>query len=340
MTRRWCWIPAVIVLSLSLSAGAQTAPEEDAKVAARTLAETGKKRFQAGDYAGAIQALADAEKYFHAPTITRMRALAHENLGQLLEARTLHQQIAEEKLAAGAPAEFTNAQEEAKKSLVALEQRIPKVEIVLAHAPAGTRVSLDGKPLDAAMLAAPLRLNPGKHTITIEPPGAARITREVDLRETSVEKVDVDMAPPPPPKATVTATSTVATPPTAAPISSGSPSSTPEAGRSFLGPAIAFGVGGAGLIAGAITGGMTLAKAGEIRDLCGGDLRCPEGTQSKVGLEGAKGIGYVSTVAFVVAGVGAGVGVVLLLLPASKKTEPPRAAITVGPGTLGVKGAF
>lgn len=335
MTRHRCWVPAAILLSLAVPAGAQTVPDEDAKTAARTLAETGKKRFQSGDYAGAIQALTDAEKYFHAPTITRMRALAHENLGQLLEARALHRQIADENLAAGAPAEFTKAREEAKNSLVTLEKRIPKVVIALPHAPAGTRVSLDGKVLDAATLAAPLRMNPGKHALTIEPPNGQKIRREVDLRETSVETVEVDLAPPP--AVTAAPNATVALPIGSPPEGASSP---PPPARSILGPAIAFGAGGAGLVVGAITGGMTLAKAGEIRALCGGDLDCPESARTKVGLDGAKGIGYVSTAAFVVAGVGAAVGVVLLVLPAGKKDAPPRAAVTAAPGFVGVRGAF
>lgn len=350
MSRHGCAITALLTLALALPAGAQTPSDPDSKDAARTLALTGRARYEAGDYAGALQALNDAEKYFHAPTITRLQALTHEKLGHLLEAQRLQQQIADEKLASGAPAEFVTAQEEAKKSVIALEARIPKLQIAVLHAPAGTRVALDGRPLDAPALAAPIRLDPGKHTITIEPPGAARVTREIDLKEASAPKVEIDLAPPPPPKPTVPVTTTttsaprISPAPTALPAGTAVPSSNPDAslaprdGRSFLGPGIAFGVGGAGLVIGAITGAMTLAKGNEVRDLCVDYPVCPKSQRGTV--DDAKSVGYVATAAFVVAGIGAAAGVILLRLPAEKKSEPPRAALSIGPGSLTVKGAF
>lgn len=353
MTRPLCWLTALAVISLTSPGTAQAPPDEAARAAARTLAETGRKRFEAGDYARAIEAFRDAEKYFRAPTITVKRAASHEKLGQLLEAQAIYKQVAQEQLAPDAPSEFWNAQEEAKKSLTSLETRIPKVEIVVSHAPAGTKVTLDGKALESATLARPLRLNPGKYTVAIEPPGAARVTRGLDLKEGSTEKVELDLAPPPPKPAitsvpvsasTAAATavpSALATSTSAAgpvPETTGGPTS--GGGRSMLGPAIAFGVSGAGLLVGAITGGMGFAKVGEIRTLCGDDLVCPKGTESQVGLEGAKGVGYASTVAFALAGGAAVVGVVLLLLPGGNKGEPGRAGITLGPGFIGARGAF
>src|SRR5262245_46396294 len=135
MKRPWYWLSAVIALSLASHAGAQPAPSEDAKDAARSLAATGKQRFEAGDYAGAIEALRDAAKYFRAPTIMRMLALSHEKLGHLVEARDLYKQAAEEKLPAGARPELKKAQETARKSLESIEPRIPRLKITLANAP-------------------------------------------------------------------------------------------------------------------------------------------------------------------------------------------------------------
>ncbi len=192
------------------------------------------------------------------------------------------------------------------------------------------------------------RGGPEKHAVLVEPPKGLKITREVDVAEQANLKVEIDLAPPPPkPVIAAAPTSELPVAPTTtasvAPAPSGVPDTPPGTGRSFLGPGIAFGVGGASLIVGAITGGLTIARMGEIRDLCGADNLCPAASRKQVDLEGAKGIGYVSTVAFVVAGVGAATGVVLFLLPSlSRGKAAPRQSTSVllGPGSLSVKGAF
>ena len=346
-----------VVLSAALlaaGAGAQTAPDKAAKKAARTLAEAAQKSFDGGDYPGAITKLREAEKHVPAPTILRLRARAHEKLGQLVEAADAYRRAVDQKLPADAPAVFVTAQEESKKALASLEPRIPKVRIALSHPPEGTLVTLDGKPLAAASLGSPLPLDPGKHVVTIEPPGATTIRREIDLRESANEAVEVDLSPPPAPSlapsvsATPAMSVTPAPPPKApgptataraAPLVGSGPAAGEEpSSRSFLGPAVAFGVGGAGLLVGAITGGLSLGVVGDIRSRCSDDLVCSRSVKSRV--EEGKTFAYVSTVAFALAGTGAAVGVVLLLLPGREKGEPTRTAITVGPGFLSLKGAF
>ncbi len=347
---------AVVLSAALLTAGAdaQTAPDKAAKKAARTLAEAAQKSFDGGDYPGAITKLREAEKHVPAPTILRLRARAHEKLGQLVEAADAYRRAVDQKLPADAPAVFVTAQEESKKALASLEPRIPKVRIALSHAPEGTLVTLDGRPLAAASLGSPLPLDPGKHVVTIEPPGAAAIRREIDLRESANEAVEADLSPPAPPSlapsvsVTAAVSVTPAPPPkaagpaataSAAPlVGSGPATGDGAASRSFLGPAIALGVGGAGLLVGAIAGGLSFGVAGDIRATCGDELECPRSLKSRV--EEGKAFGYVSTVAFALAGTGAAVGVVLLVLPAGKKGEPTRTAIAVGPGFLSLKGAF
>lgn len=107
--------------------------------------------------------------------------------------------------------------------------------------------------------------------------------------------------------------------------------------RSMVLPGIAFGVGGAGLVLGAVTGGLALAKTGELQSKCGSALDCPESLRGQGDTTVA--LSRASTVGFVVAGVGAAVGVVLLLLPTKPKATAS-VGLTMGPAYLGVKGAF
>jgi hypothetical protein len=107
--------------------------------------------------------------------------------------------------------------------------------------------------------------------------------------------------------------------------------------RSAVGPAVAFSAGGAGLLVGAITGAVSIAKFGDFEKACGPRLECPSSLRGEV--ETGRTLGHVSTAGFVLAGVGAALGVTLLLWPSSPKSVA-RAGVELGPGFLSVKGAF
>jgi hypothetical protein len=93
------------------------------------------------------------------------------------------------------------------------------------------------------------------------------------------------------------------------------------------------------VVVGGITGGIALSKASAVTSACEG-IHCP--TTIDGDLHSGRTLGDISTVAFVVAGLGAAIGVVDLLL--SHQEIPSKSPTGVGPwirmdGT-GVRGAF
>ncbi len=100
---------------------------------------------------------------------------------------------------------------------------------------------------------------------------------------------------------------------------------------------IAFGAGGVGLVLGAITGGVAAAAKADLAKTCKPSGACPESARGD--LDRANALSYASTAGFAVAGIGAAVGVTLLLL-STKATSGTKAAVQVGPGFVGVKGVF
>jgi hypothetical protein len=102
---------------------------------------------------------------------------------------------------------------------------------------------------------------------------------------------------------------------------------------------IGFGVGGAGLLLGAITGGIAAGKASSIKEDCVDDACPPERRDD---IDSATTLAHVATAGFVVAGVGATVGVVALLVGSSSASAEATAAlpfdVRLGPGTLGLQG--
>jgi hypothetical protein len=94
-----------------------------------------------------------------------------------------------------------------------------------------------------------------------------------------------------------------------------------------------LGVAAAGIGVGTVTGILTLSKAGALKDKCV-DGRCPPSSSSD--LDTTRTLGVISTVAFVVGGVGALAGAAgFLLVPAA-----PSTGVYLGPGTAGVRGTF
>jgi hypothetical protein len=112
--------------------------------------------------------------------------------------------------------------------------------------------------------------------------------------------------------------------------------SPPGEERSLAAPLVAFGVGGAGLVTGAVAAGVAAVKLSELKGVCGPDLVCPPGARGDA--EAGRTAGHVATVGFAIAGLGAAVGLTLLAIPTGKSST--RVGLTVGPTFVGLKGAF
>jgi hypothetical protein len=97
------------------------------------------------------------------------------------------------------------------------------------------------------------------------------------------------------------------------------------------------GVGAAGIIVGAVSGFIALGDKNSLTSACHDDS-CPKSSAST--LSGGQTAGNVSTVAFIVGGVGLGAGVALYFIHFGDKETAPAASAYVGPGTLGLQGSF
>jgi hypothetical protein len=313
-------LPFTAALAILPGAAEAQAPKpEPVRFEARRLADEGQRRFEAGDYRGAIERLREAHAKFAAPTIELALAEAHEKLGELLEARSFYERLAGAELERAAPAEFQEARTSAKSALDRLEGVIPRLVVELVGpAPPVLSLALDGKAVQASPR--PIRVNPGRHTLSIEMSGQPTEKRTLELKEGETRRIQLRWARLPDPDA----------PPTPAPSAAPEPPA-----RSFVAPAIAFGAAGAGLVLGAVTGGTAIARMEGFRQQCGPELRCPESLSGD--LDGARTAGHVSTVGFAVAGAGAALGTLLLVLP-SRKAGP--ASVAVGPAGVVVTGTF
>ncbi len=185
--------------------------------------------------------------------------------------------------------------------------KVTLVRLLVAGGAEAFALSVDGVAVDTSVTGSELFLAPGTRTIEANAKGYQPARQKVEAKEGLAIDVTLTLLPAEQP-----------------------------AERSMVPPGIAFGVGGAGLLVGAVTGAISLAKFGDVTKACSADRVCPDTLRAEA--DTGKALGHVATVGFVLAGVGAAAGVTLLFVPVTK--SPARAGLVLGPGFVGMKGAF
>lgn len=211
-----------------------------------------------------------------------------------------------------------NLKDQAKKQLEQFETRIPWLTVHLVGPTSGARIEIDGQAVEPD---AESPVDPGKHTVGVDADGFESADQDVTLKDSEHRTVTIQLEPS---KKAVTE----------APKSTG--------GTKW--PAIAaFGVGAVGIGVGSVFGILAFDEAAKAKSYCRDNVcpPLPEVVNARnVSIEN----GNVSTVGFVVGGIGVAAGVVLLLTVGSGSTPPKKDAISVTPyvgaGDVGLVGTF
>jgi hypothetical protein len=308
-------------LVLTTVAHAQVSEEDPDQARARTLAREAAALLSTSSYAEALAKAEAAERLYHAPFHLAVMGEALEGLGRRAEAMAAYERLAVEPIPPGASAVAIEKQARARERLRALQARVPSLLVVVRGAdPAAVTAKLDGQPL-VLQSGAARRLDPGSHRVEVQAAGFRTFQRTIDL----------------PPRGGVVVMEAVLEPGHGAGPDAPPSTEAPDAGdrMSPVPEYAAFGIGGAGLLVGVISGAMFLDRWSTLSDRCPDD-RCDPGAQPD--LDAAHTLATVSTVGFTIAAAGAVTGVVLHLVRGSAKTETQTTGLTFGPA--GVAGRF
>ena len=315
------WLGLVLLLALTLSGHTVRAAESEEDVAtARKLAEEGQTALNTKDYPTAADRFRRAEELHHAPTLLVGLARAYVGLGKFVRARESYNKVLHQPLPKDPPPAFTQALKDAKAEIGPVESKIAWVTIVVS----GTdkpAVKLDGDEVPVAALGAKRAVDPGDHVVTATAEGFS--TDEKRFASESGASADVALAL------------------TALPSSKPIPGPAPASGDSGAGDTqrlagfIGIGVGAAGLVVGAITGGLAMGKHSSLSDACPNG-QCPASEQSD--LDSYHTLGLVSTIGFIAGGVLAAAGLVVVLTAPSDPSEPaaPAASVSASFGPNGI----
>ena len=318
-----CFFHALLFASVLAPGMALAQVSDRDKAAARQLTLDGLTALQRKDYAGAADLFKRADALFHAPTVTLGLARSYVGLGKLLPAQELYNRLVHEPLAPGASEAFVRAIDDARTELAALSPRIPSL-VVRVRGATPARVTLDSVEMPAAVLGVKQPIDPGRHTVRAVARGFAPASAPVDVAEGRTATVTLDFVRAPPG------------------VSDGVDESDPKAGSSggsTLRTAgfAAIGVGGAGLVVGAITLGLDSAKHSTLSSQCTGGI-CKPSLQGDVNAYHTLGI--VSSTSLGVGGALAVAGIALVL--AAPKAQPRAVGLQplIGPGFVGMSGRF
>ncbi len=295
----------------SVPAGARDAPSDVDKDAARTLVQQGDDLMKRKNYEDALVAYRRADDIMGVPTTAIEVGRVSLLLGKLVSARNAFEKAADYPQKEGEPAPFTKAREEARRQLERVSPKIPRVTVMVEGVKEGVSATatLDD---DEVALDEEILVDPGPHSIRAEASGYVAVTEDILLDEYDVKDVTLQL----------------------------------DEAPTTLWPMVyvGYGIAGAGLLVGAITGALSLRDAQTVKDACDGSGdTCPNG----VPIDRSRTLAHTSTASFVVAGVAAGIGTVGLVLSLSAEDggseegdEGVEALLEVGPSYAGLRLLF
>jgi len=317
---------------------------------ARSLASEGVQLADAGNCAAAIDKLERAETLYHAPTILGRLGECQVAVGRLVMGTETLQRVVRETLPAKAPKAFFDAQVRAKK---VLEEALPKVGRLRVHVdvppvgPPGVRMALkiDGEPVSLAVLDVDRPADPGTHQVEVAAPGFRTAVGETTIEPGASGSVALRLEPDGvAPGAAVAAAPWQGQPPPGAPpgpYPAPPPAASESKGSSKTLGYVALGVGGAGVVVGSIFGVMALSKKSSLDDTCKVKSDCPPTAQNDI--DALHTDATVSTVGFVVGGIGLAAGLIVLLTSSSSAPHATTGLAVhpvVTPGSVGAWGSF
>jgi hypothetical protein len=284
---------------------------------AETLFRRGVDAMEAGRYAEACSALADSYRLDPRSGALFTLAECRAKEGKVATAVALY----DEYIAAFAglsPAEQARHREREKIASEKKKMLGPRVPRLVLRLPPGVdaTVTRDDVTLRPAALGLPLPVDPGEHQLTTRVEGRQVHSQTVTIAVDEEKVVELEVAPR---REEVRET----------PKEPALPAAAPPSSRTSYRP-VSFtmlGLGAAGLVVGAATGGAALAKRGIVNSNCVNRVCSATGVDAA---NSGKTLGGVSTGSFVVGAAGVVVAAILLLTdrPAS---EPPRQAASWWP---------
>ncbi|HEY5960967.1 MAG TPA: hypothetical protein VIV60_30635 [Polyangiaceae bacterium] len=313
-----------LVVWIALWLGAMCAPRvvwaqsEADRATARNLAAEGYTALKTQDFDTAEDRFRRADALVHAPTLVVDHARALIGLGRYVEAQERLELVMREGVADNAPWVWKKSVRDAEQLVEAVKPKVAWLTINVTG-PTNPLVMVDGTQVPVAALGVRRAVDPGARRISASANGYEQKEISVTLPEGGERAVTLELpvdpsameAPAPPAK------------------QKAAPQPAPMTKKRSVSPwtYAAFGLGGAGLVVGSVTGIVALGKRSDLREQCHQSLKCtgkagdPSLSAQYQLADEYRRYGTISGVSFGLGVVSTGIGVWLLL--AAKRVETP-----------------
>jgi len=324
MASKPTWLLLAVSMAVASPALADPTPQE--KETARNLMDEGRElRDDKKDPKSALERFKAADQIMHVPTTAIEVAVTQVALGQLVEAREALARVMSSQPQKGEPIQFREARAKAQSLDDSLAGRIPTLVVSLKGPSVGATVLIDGVALPASLIGLPARANPGHHVI-VASTKATEGREEIDLAEGEKKEVAIELVSRGVDHETI--------------VKEQAPKETVQGGGGARTVGfVLLGVGGAALVAGGITGVLTLTTQSDLSQKCPNHICGPESHDE---LTMGNTLGLVSTISFIGGGVLAAAGIITVIVgkPSAPKEEHARVVPWIGPGSMGLSGTF
>lgn len=291
---------------------------------AETRYSEGLKAFEAGNYVAACQKLAESYRLDPLPGALFTLATCEMRAGRLATAASRFTEFLElvEKLPAEAKQRQAERSAVATRERSALYPKIPHLKVILDGAAPTRSVALNGAALPTSSLNIELAVDPGEQLLEQHLESGASLSQRISLTP-GESKVVVLRA------------------------NQGTAARSPAPGRDVPAAAprrsnaLAYtlgGIGAAGIVVGAVAGGLAMHQASIVEDNCDGSACSPSGKRAA---DKGQNEALVSSIAFGIGVVGVVTGV--LLLTTGESAPAPQAArldLRLTPRSITLEGAF
>lgn len=318
------------------------ASDEEAKKAARALANGGMIAYQAGDFKAAEENLSRAFASFPAPTLALWSARALEKLGKLVEAEDRYRAAERASVNTGEPETQRKAKIDARKERAELLPRIPTLKVnVEGTSLAEVIVRVDGVAIANDRLQEQILVNPGERTVSAERGPRieqARVTLAPSEHKTVVLKFESSPRPNQALDAYLSDREVEPAPAATRSEAQDWAMSSDLSGWRTVGW-VAVGLGGAAVLTSGALAIVANGKRDDFADQCPDNV-CPVGVPTSVrddvksynSLRTVSTVGWIAGGALMIGGVG-----LLIALP---EGGGRKLSATIAPGSLSVRGSF
>lgn len=312
-------------------------PSEADRATARALAREGYDALQKKDYERAEDRFRRADALVHAPTIVVDHARALTGLGRFVEACERYSLVIREGVPANAPWPWKQAVNDATRELAQIEPRRAWLKVTVKGA-TRPQVLVDTDEVPGASLGVPRATDPGQRRVRVSANGFRPSEQLVELDEGEKREVVVELEALPIEDVTLEEDQPEPEPQSAPLVVK------PDRTLAYIG----FGVGGAGIIVGSVTGVLALSLHSDLSKRCGKDRECEATSDAQANNFNSDNsrfntLGTISGVAYGIGVAAAAAGAVLYF---TEKDEPVSgdAGVSVvpyvGPGEIGAVGKF